>query len=414
MGELVIFENEMNKLQLGNLSKTSMNIFMALCFKMKKQGNKNIVMKFSEVKELSEYRHNGDEKKNFITDLDRMTDQLLAVNSKIIERKPNGKRKIFKFDLFPTFIIDEEAQTLEVGVNPDFQWLLNEFEHYTSLDLEEIVAFKSKYSKNLYRLLRQWRSVGKLVVGEGGQEPLIEDFRKKVGVKDSYSTKEMLRSCIDVAVKEINASECSIKNLKYEKKYANRRGKPLSQIIFTWQKEASRPKKLEDITSDSIYYTVKNALKEAPEFTEENIISIAKAAKKNGVNAVQIKQRISYVLKQENVLNPTGYIIALMKGFNDAVEIRNTANSFNDFEHNEYDFDELEEALLNESIERQQKSEEPAKKLSEIVKNAIVFEENKTGVDLFFIEEDISEEDREKRMAAKVKTIIEMMKNNQG
>ena len=371
-------------------------------------------MKFSEVKELSGYRHNGDEKKNFITDLDRMTDQLLAVNSKIIERKPNGKRKIFKFDLFPTFIIDEEAQTLEVGVNPDFQWLLNEFEHYTSLDLEEIVAFKSKYSKNLYRLLRQWRSVGKLVVGEGGQEPLIEDFRKKVGVKDSYSTKEMLRSCIDVAVKEINASECSIKNLKYEKKYANRRGKPLSQIIFTWQKEASRPKKLEDITSDSIYYTVKNALKEAPEFTEENIISIAKAAKKNGVNAVQIKQRISYVLKQENVLNPTGYIIALMKGFNDAVEIRNTANSFNDFEHNEYDFDELEEALLNESIERQQKSEEPAKKLSEIVKNAIVFEENKTGVDLFFIEEDISEEDREKRMAAKVKTIIEMMKNNQG
>ena len=48
------------------------------------------------------------------------------------------------------------------------------------------------------------------------------------------------------------------------------------------------------------------------------------------------------------------------------------------------------------------------------MKNAIVFEENKTGVDLFFIEEDISEEDREKRMAAKVKTIIEMMKNNQG
>ena len=81
MGELVIFENEMNKLQLGNLSKTSMNIFMALCFKMKKQGNKNIVMKFSEVKELSGYRHNGDEKKNFITDIGTMHDQLLAVNS---------------------------------------------------------------------------------------------------------------------------------------------------------------------------------------------------------------------------------------------------------------------------------------------------------------------------------------------
>ena len=87
----------------------------------------------------------------------------------IIQKKPSGKKKIYKFDLFPTWEIDEEAQTLTVGVNSDFQWLLNEFNHYTSLDLEEIVAFKSKYTKNLFRLIRQCKSIGELVVGEGVQ-----------------------------------------------------------------------------------------------------------------------------------------------------------------------------------------------------------------------------------------------------
>ena len=358
MGELVIFENEMNKLQLGNLSKKSMDIFMALCFKMKNRGVKHIVMDFSEVKNLSGYKHNGDKDKNFIIDIESMTDPLLSVNSKIIAKKKDGKTVIYKFDLFPTFIINESTQTLEVGVNPDFQWLLNEFENYTSLDLEEIVAFKSKYTKNLYRLLRQWKSVGKLIVGNGGQEPSIEDFRKKIGVKDSYTTKEMLRSCIDVAVREINASDGSIKNLKYEKKYANRRGRPLTQIIFTWKKKGAKQKKVDDITAESVYFTVQDILKNNPEFKEDDLISIAKAAKNNGVSVLDVKRRITYVLKRDGVVNKTGYIIALMRKFNDAVEIRGVANSFNDFEHNNYDFDELERELLNETMEGLNESEE--------------------------------------------------------
>ena len=57
-------------------------------------------------------------------------------------------------------------------------------------------------------------------------------------------------------------------------------------------------------------------------------------------------------------MNKTGYIIALMRKFNDAVEIRGVANSFNDFEHNNYDFDELERELLNETMEGLNESEE--------------------------------------------------------
>lgn len=365
MGELVIFENELNKLQLGNLSKASMNIFMALCYKMKKQGDKKIKMSFSEIKELAGYKHNGDAAKNFIVDLDNMTDQLLAVNSKIIEKNPSGKKKIYKFDLFPTWILDEEEQTLEVGVNADFQWLLNEFNHYTSLDLGEIVSFKSKYTKNLFRLIRQWKSLGELTVGEGGQESSIEDFRKKIGVKDSYTNKEMLRSCIDVAVKEINNTpDCSIKNLSYEKKYANRQGKPLSKIVFRWDKvKGNEKKELEDTSLDSIYVTIEDLLRDRKEYSKDDINAIAKAAKKNKIKDSQVRERVQYVLQKENVKNPVGYMIALMGKFNTVHEAKEKLKGFNDFNQREYDYDEL----MNDILGLKKEKEEPIEKLSKVV-----------------------------------------------
>ena len=365
MGDLVLFENDMNKLQLGSLSKTSMNIFMTLCQKMKNMHDKRVTISFSDIKEKSGYAEMKRSNDAFISDVNGMVNELLSVNSTIIQKKQNGKKKIYRFDLFPTFIIDEEKETLEVGINPDFEWLLNEFKAYTSLDLGELVSYKSKYTKNLFRLIRQWKGKGKLIVGDcgymsmaefnkSGHEPSIEEFRKKIGVKDSYSNKEMMRSCISVAVKEINENENnlgSIKNLVYETKYANKRGRPLSQIIFSWD-AITEERAITDITNESIYHTVKAALKEHPEFNDDDITNIAREAKKNNLSAVKVKQRLNYATHQENVLNMVGYIITLMRKFNDPVELRNSVSIFKNFEERNYDFAELERMVIERTNKR--------------------------------------------------------------
>lgn len=426
MGELVMYENAMNKLMLGSLSKTSTNIFYALCYKMKNQGSNRIIMDFSEVKELAKYKHNGNSDKNFISDLDKMTDELLMVNSRHIIKKPSGKRKIYKFDIFPTFIIDEEKKTLEVGVNPDFQWLLNEFKQYTSFELEDMVGLKSKYAKHLFRLLRQWKSVGKLVVGEGGQEPSIKEFRRKIGVRDSYTTKEMIRSCIDVAVDQINRSKCSITGLKCEKTYANRRGRPLSQLIFTWQREE---KKDPEDEKDDVYNAVFDMLKDYPEVTEENIRAIAKAARKNNVTSIteiqkRIKDALSRKEKGKNIPNLTGYIISLMKKYDDPAKNRNTTNAFNNFEQNTYDFDELEKDILDNPIDngRPKKKDELVEKLSDLVKKDsdlpdLEIRKDSNLPDFAIIDGSAMAEHEAygysaEKMAEGVKLIIEMMKSN--
>ncbi len=366
MGDLVIFENDMNKLHLGTLSKTSMNIFMTLCMKVKNKADERVVMTFSEIKEKSGYGAQKHVQATFVKDMNNMINQLLAVNCTITEEKTSGKKRTYRFDLFPTFIIDEDNETLEVAVNKDFMWLFNEFHKYTSLDLEEFVNFKSKYTKNMFRLIRQWKSTGKYVVGEGGQESSFEEFRKKIGVKDSYSNKEMMRSCIAPAVNEINLSGCSIKNLTYDTQYANKRGKPLSHIIFTWDAVGRESKKeIDDITASSIYYTIKEELKGRSNINEDDIVSIAKEAKKNNISDVQVKQRIKYALGRDNVNNMVGYIISLMKKYSNPVEVRNT---FNNFEQRKYDFTELEKLLVDNYVEPE---EEPKKeklvKLSDMI-----------------------------------------------
>ena len=391
MGDLVIYENDMNKLNFGSFTKVDMNFFMALCYFMKNKGTTIFSISFSELKEKANFSQT--ETKDFLAALNHMVDQVLKVNSTIIQKTESGKRRIYKFDIFPTFVIDEEKNLLEVGVNEHYAWLLNEFKNYTSMDLDEIVGFKSKYTKNLFRFIRQWKSRGVLKIA--GEEH-IRDFREKIGVKDTYRNAEMKRRCLDPAVKEINDSDGSIKNLTYHFEYANsRRGKPIKAIVFNWDKITSKEKSTagtNGITEDSIYYIVQEALKGENGFKESDIRSIAMSAKKYGVQEVDVKQRIAYALRQDKVLNMTGYIVSLMKEFNTPVE---NSNSFSNFENQntDIDFDALERELTGGAS-----SEEP-QKLTGIIKDSRAYTERKVDT-----AENLSQQER-------LKELMDIMRN---
>jgi len=395
MGDLVIYENDMNKLNFGSFTKVDMNFFMALCYFMKNRGTTIFSITFPELKEKANFSQT--ETKDFLAALNHMVDQVLKVNSTIIQKTESGKRRIYKFDIFPTFVIDEEKSLLEVGVNEHYAWLLNEFKNYTSMDLNEIVGFKSKYTKNLFRLIRQWKSRGVLKIT--GEEN-IRDFREKIGVKDTYRNAEMKRRCLDPAVKEINESNGSIKNLTYHFEYADgRRGKPIKSIIFNWDKitKEKSAARTNGITEDSIYYIVQEALKGEPGFKESDIRSIAISAKKYGVREVDVKQRIAYALRQDNVLNITGYIVSLMKEFNTPVE---KTNSFSDFENQntDTDFDALERELTGDAPLEEPVMEEP-EKLTGIIKDSRAYTERKSDT-----AGDVSQQER-------LKELMDIMRN---
>lgn len=230
MREYIVFENDMNKLNFGKMSKVSMNFFLVLCSLMKNKGDDTVYISFSEIKQKANYTSGT--KKKFVRDIDKMTDEILAINAKIVSQDDDDEI-IDKFNLFQRFRIHPKKGILEIAISREFAWLLNEFKSYTIMKLQEIVNFKSKYTKNLFRLLKQWGSVGELkIIGLDN----IKTFWSKIGVRDTYTIREINRSCLKPAIKEINESNCAIKNLSVSFEYENKKGSPLKSFLFAWDK----------------------------------------------------------------------------------------------------------------------------------------------------------------------------------
>ena len=165
-------------------------------------------------------------KKNFVDDLRQMNKHLMSVNCEIIT-----DFQISMFVLFTNFDIDTKNETLTIAVNRKFTWLLNEMRNYTTFELTEFIELKSKYTKNLYRILKQWRGSGEYIFHD------LEEFRKLMDIPETYTNKKMMQKCIEVAVDEISKLDKSFKDFKCEPVYARKRGKPLDKLIFTWQAE---------------------------------------------------------------------------------------------------------------------------------------------------------------------------------
>lgn len=231
--EIVKYKNDMNKLSFKGFTKNDMNLFMAVCSKVKEQENNEVVLDFDYLRSISGYTATAVD--SFIKDLWKMSKDIMSVNCEIIT-----DNKIDMFNLFSRFTIDRENQTLIIKVNAEFTWMLNEFtdkiKGYTIFELQEFVGLQSKYAKNLYRILKQWRKTGKFIFYN------VDDFRERLDVPESYANRRLMEKIIKPAVKEIQALDKSFKNFTCEPLYLHKKGKPLAGYKFTWEPECGRNK----------------------------------------------------------------------------------------------------------------------------------------------------------------------------
>lgn len=367
MDEIVKYNNQMNKLSFSGFTKTHMDFFMAICSKVKNQGTDEIHIKTHELKEIARFEKGGG--RDFFEELDAMTDQLQHMNGKIVDRTP-GHRKFVKFTLFPTFECDEDGEWLTVKVNDRFAHLLNEFENYTTFELAEFIELKSKYSKNLYRQLKQWRTIGKYVFHD------LEEFRRLMDIPVSYTNKLMMQKCVNPAIEEISALDKSFKNFKCEPKYARKRGKPLNELVFTWKPERNtRP---EEITIEMIpgQLTIEDYPEYMPPDTKtaaaadqqhdddiQKIVQLMAAKQISPLNAKKIYdsaqgdlQHIGEVyqyFKDKQADNFVGLMIKMVRPGEWEKPKRNAKKTgFHNFTERTYDYDDLERKLLDASMKR--------------------------------------------------------------
>lgn len=229
--KLVKYNNELNKLNMGNLKEKELELFYAICVILRDRGTDKIILDITDFKNEFSISNKIDKK--------RFTEYIKSVQSKFLNMQYilETEKKIEMGVFFTRFLTDIEANVMTIQVNQPYAYILNDIvEYYTKFSFMEYQSLKSKYSKILMPRLSQWDSVKKK---EFKKEELFEilgvseNYRSKIVNFNNYVLKpaiaELKNIFYDLKVKPIKKSTKSSKN-------------EIKSYLFTW---AEKPKEIE-------------------------------------------------------------------------------------------------------------------------------------------------------------------------
>lgn len=213
----VKYQNELNLIPLKNFNAKQMDLFFALCARMKDKGLRKIRFSFEDLKELSDYKMTAT--KAFVGDL-----ELLYKNMLNLSYRTENEDEIEYFVLFNGFKIDKKNKFVEISVNPDLEHIINDFSGtFNMFELSAFTSMRSTYTKTLFRLLMQYRHTKYYVVR-------IEDFRDLMDIPESYQMFNIDQRILKPAIKELSAYFSDLKVTKIKAKKGNK----IAKLEFTF------------------------------------------------------------------------------------------------------------------------------------------------------------------------------------
>lgn len=213
----VKYQNEMNLIPLKKFNAKQMDLFFALCARMKERGLGKVKFSFDELKELSDYKMTAT--KTFVADLEKLYKDMLSLTY-----REESHNKIKYFVLFNGFEIDTESHYVEVSVNPELAPIINGLTtKFSKFELSAFTSIRSTYAKTLFRLLMQYKSTGYYVVN-------IEEFRELLDIPTSYQMFNIDQRILEPSKKELGTF---FENLEVTKIKA-KKGNKIERLEFTF------------------------------------------------------------------------------------------------------------------------------------------------------------------------------------
>ncbi|MGO2788224.1 MAG: replication initiation protein [Staphylococcus saprophyticus] len=217
-----MYQNALNLVPLRKFTSTEIDLFFAMCNKLKEKDCETLTLTFDELKELSSYNPDIRHMNKFVTDLQHVYSKMLNINYTI--RTDN---KITSFVLFYKYEIDLNEKTLQVSTAPDLKHILNELTgNFTKFELQEMTQLKSTYSKNMFRLLKQYKHTGYFKIQ-------IDDFRERLDVPKSYKMNDINKRVLNPIIKELGFI---FKDLNITKISA-KKSRKIESLEFTFKPE---------------------------------------------------------------------------------------------------------------------------------------------------------------------------------
>lgn len=224
MHELVIYKNDLNSIILPGFNETELKLFFAICSRLKDHGSEEVRFNFSYLKEIT------NEKKHY-------TQTEYAEVIKNMYHKLIGLRFVYEteneegeINLFQGYEHSFSDHSFAISVTPKFQYLFNSLENsFTIWSLEEFVNLPGIYPKQLYRLLKQWRTVGHASYA-------WDVFKEMLDIPKSYQTKDITRRIVVPAINKLRELD-EFKTLNYRFSTHNRK---VVRVMFDWTPEPQK------------------------------------------------------------------------------------------------------------------------------------------------------------------------------
>ena len=281
-GETVVYQNEMNLVPLRKFTSTEIDIFFSLCNKLKEQDIKEVSISFEELRHLSNYYHRS--QKRFVKDLEHVYDKLLSLT--YTERSGLSFKK---FVLFTGYEVNVDTQELIVSINPKLKHVLNEItKDFTKFELKEMTHLKSTYSKNMFRLLKQYKHTGYFKIQ-------INDFRERLDIPSSYRMTHINQKVLTPIINELNFI---FKNLHINKIKA-KKGLKIEWIEFTFDPEKRIHSKRQLQKQDHVISNRYMSLEKTPKWLDEKIYTQSQEIHNEDVKLKQDREAFQRQLEEK-------------------------------------------------------------------------------------------------------------------
>lgn len=257
MNEVTRYRNEINTIPMRNWTAEEQDFFFAIITEARDKGTQLIIFNKDDLKNLADY--NDRNNKRFVDTIESLGKKIASMN--YYEKKKNSFKIMNLFQRFEVEWSDDYSEMhAEIRVSEDFEYILNKLEaNFTQFELKHFTNIRSTYAKEMFKKLKQWRSVGR-------KEYSVDEFRAMLQVPKSYRATDINQVVLKPIKKELSNY---FTGLKVKPIKARKRGNPVISYEFTW-----KPEKV-GIWTDNKYEKNdnKNARKESlPEWAQEGYV----------------------------------------------------------------------------------------------------------------------------------------------
>ncbi|MFP6193578.1 replication initiation protein [Helicobacter pylori] len=216
----ITYHNNTNKVNLGKLSEREANLLFAIFQKLKDQGNTLIRFEPQDLKRMLNIDISNERLSEVVIKLwdSIKTADFWEVRDIIVNGRECVSEKNYMLFQVCEIVSDKETKEflyMDIQLNTGYHYLLNNLGmgQYTSFNLLEFQRVRGKYAKTLYRLLKQYKSIGILSV-EWTQ------FRELLDIPKDYEMPNIDQKVLTPSLKELRKIY-PFEHLSYKKERRN-------------------------------------------------------------------------------------------------------------------------------------------------------------------------------------------------